>query len=140
MKTGRVEHQPDRNRLSQWTRGNGLVLIVAGVGLCGTAYAAAALPKNSVGTKQLKKNAVNGSKVKDNSLTGADINASTLAPCPMRPMPLAPTMRPMQITRATPERQSTWRPARLGLSAESLGELLRRKCDREREHQWQREL
>jgi hypothetical protein len=66
--------------------------------LGGGAYAAATLPKNSVGTKQLKKNAVTngklgknavtndklandavtGAKVKDGSLTGADINLATL--------------------------------------------------------------
>jgi hypothetical protein len=68
------------------------------VALGGGAYAAATLPKNSVGTPQLKnnavtakkvkngavtktkigKNAVDGSKVKDASLTGADINLATL--------------------------------------------------------------
>jgi hypothetical protein len=57
--------------------------------LGGGAYAATALPANSVGSKQLKKNAVvtakiknnsvTGSKLLDNSVTGADINESTLA-------------------------------------------------------------
>jgi hypothetical protein len=56
--------------------------------LGGGAYAAVALPKNSVGSKQLKKNAitnakigknaVTGAKVKNGSLTGADIKLSTL--------------------------------------------------------------
>jgi hypothetical protein len=41
--------------------------------LGGGAYAAAKLPKNSVGTKQLKKNAVKGPKVKNRSLTKVDI-------------------------------------------------------------------
>jgi uncharacterized iron-regulated membrane protein len=62
------------------------------VALGGGAYAATALPANSVGSKQLKKNAVvaakiksnsiNGSKVLDNSLTGADINKSSLGQVP----------------------------------------------------------
>jgi len=70
--------------------------------LGGAAFAAAQLPKNSVGKKQLKNgavttaklkknavttakiknNAVNGSKVKDGSLTGADINLSSLGTVP----------------------------------------------------------
>jgi hypothetical protein len=50
--------------------------------LGGAAYAAGALPKNSVGTKQLKANAVTGAKVKDGSLGGADIKLSTLGQVP----------------------------------------------------------
>jgi hypothetical protein len=50
--------------------------------LGGVAWAATALPKNSVGTPQLKNGAVTGAKVKDGSLTGADINASTLGQVP----------------------------------------------------------
>jgi hypothetical protein len=41
--------------------------------LGGGAYAAAKLPKNSVGTKQLKRNAVKGPKVANRSLTAVDI-------------------------------------------------------------------
>jgi hypothetical protein len=62
------------------------------VALGGGAYAAGALPANSVGSKQLKRNtvvtakiknnAVNGSKVLDDSLTGTDINESSLAKVP----------------------------------------------------------
>jgi hypothetical protein len=62
------------------------------VALGGGAYAATALPTNSVGSKQLKKNAVvtskiknnsvSGVKLRDNSLAGADINESTLAKVP----------------------------------------------------------
>ena len=60
--------------------------------LGGGAYAAAKLPKNSVGTKQLRKNAVTaakirkgavtGAKVKDGTLTGKQIDASTLGEVP----------------------------------------------------------
>jgi hypothetical protein len=42
-----------------------LALVVA---LGGTSYAAVALPKNSVGNKQLKTSAVTSSKVKDRTL------------------------------------------------------------------------
>jgi uncharacterized iron-regulated membrane protein len=62
------------------------------VALGGGAYAATALPANSVGSKQLKKNAVAAakiksnavtrSKVRDNSLTGADINEASVAKVP----------------------------------------------------------
>jgi hypothetical protein len=62
------------------------------IALGGGAYAAATLPANSVGAKQIKKgaverakiksNAVDGSKALDNSLTGADIKESTLATVP----------------------------------------------------------
>src|SRR6266566_5608160 len=62
------------------------------VALGGGAYAATALPANSVGTRQLKKNAVvrakiknnavNGATVADDSLTGSDIKESSLAQVP----------------------------------------------------------
>ncbi len=46
--------------------------------LGGVSWAAATLPKNSVGPKQIKKNAVTGSKVKNSSLTGSDIKNRSL--------------------------------------------------------------
>jgi hypothetical protein len=62
------------------------------VALGGGAYAATALPANSVGSKQLKKNAVvtakiknnavSGSKVLNNSLAGPDVKESSLAKVP----------------------------------------------------------
>jgi hypothetical protein len=52
-----------------------LALVVA---LGGTSYAAVALPKNSVGTKQLKTNAVTSSKVKDSTLLSKDFKAGQL--------------------------------------------------------------
>lgn len=61
---------------------NTIALIALFVALGGTAYAATALPRNSVGTKQIKKNAVTSVKVKDNSLTGADILESSLGKVP----------------------------------------------------------
>jgi hypothetical protein len=70
------------------TFANVMATIAVFCALGGGAYAAVALPKNSVGSKQLKKNAVTnakigknavtGAKVKDGSLTGSDINLATL--------------------------------------------------------------
>ncbi len=48
------------------------------IALGGVSYAAAKLPKNSVGSTQIKKNAVTGSKVKNSSLTGSDIKNRSL--------------------------------------------------------------
>jgi hypothetical protein len=54
-------------------------LIALFIALGGTSYAAInALPKNSVGTKQLKKNAVTGAKIKNGAVTAAKINPSGL--------------------------------------------------------------
>jgi hypothetical protein len=50
------------------------------VALGGISWAAVALPRNSVGTKQLKKNAVTGRKIKGNAVTSAKVrNGSLLA-------------------------------------------------------------
>src|SRR4051794_14724088 len=71
-------------RFGRFLRRNSIALIALFFALSGTTFAAAnlALPKNSVGTKQLKKNAVTGAKVKNNSLTGADILESKLGKVP----------------------------------------------------------
>jgi hypothetical protein len=86
----------------RFLRGNTIALLALFLALGGTTYAATALPKNSVGTKQLKKNAVTapkiknsavtnakiganavtGAKVKDDSLTGADVLESSLGTVP----------------------------------------------------------
>jgi hypothetical protein len=60
--------------------------------LGGAAFAAAQLPKNSVGSKQLKKNAVTTAKIKNNAITtgkikngavsGAKVNVATLGTVP----------------------------------------------------------
>ena len=56
-----------------------VALIALFVALGGSGYAALALPKNSVGTKQLKANSVNSAKVKPGSLLLSDIKASQRA-------------------------------------------------------------
>ena len=59
-----------------------IALVVA---LGGVSYAAAVLPKNSVGNAQLKKGAVTGAKVKDGSLVAADFTAGQLPAGPQGP-------------------------------------------------------
>jgi hypothetical protein len=71
------------------TYGNVTATLALFIALGGGAYAATALPANSVGSKQLKnravvsskikKDAVRGSKVLADSLTGADVKESSLA-------------------------------------------------------------
>jgi hypothetical protein len=53
-----------------------VALIVA---LGGVSYAAAVLPKNSVGPEQLQKRAVSGSKLNSNAVTGAKVKNGSLA-------------------------------------------------------------
>jgi hypothetical protein len=74
------------------TYANVMATLALFVALSGGAYAAIALPANSVGVSQLKNsavvtakiknNAVTGAKLRDNSLAGADINESSLAKVP----------------------------------------------------------
>jgi hypothetical protein len=59
-----------------------MATIAAFLALGGVGYAAATLPANSVGAKQLRQGAVTGAKVKDGSLGGADIDASSLGTVP----------------------------------------------------------
>ena len=59
-----------------------LALVVA---LGGTSYAAVALPRNSVGNKQLKTSAVTSSKVKDRTLLSKDFKAGQLRAGPRGP-------------------------------------------------------
>jgi hypothetical protein len=58
------------------TYANTMATIAVFIALGGSAYAAAQLKKNSVGTKQLKKDAVTGAKVKDGSLSAVDIGGA----------------------------------------------------------------
>jgi hypothetical protein len=74
------------------TYGNVTATLALFIALGGGAYAAVALPANSVGPRQLKANAVTtpkiknsavtGTKVRRNTLTGADIRESTLGQVP----------------------------------------------------------
>ena len=63
---------------SQLTYANVMATIAVFAALGGGAYAAATLPKNSVGAAQLTKNAVTSPKVKDGSLLAKDFKAGQL--------------------------------------------------------------
>ncbi|HKE81806.1 MAG TPA: collagen-like protein [Solirubrobacteraceae bacterium] len=63
---------------SKLTYANVMVTIALFLALGGTGYAAATLPKNSVGTTQLRSGAVTSSKVKDGSLQATDFKANQL--------------------------------------------------------------
>jgi hypothetical protein len=67
----------------RFLRQNTIALIALFIALGGTTFAAAnALPRNSVGTKQLKNNAVTSPKIKNNQVTGADVRESSLGTVP----------------------------------------------------------
>jgi len=67
----------------RFLRHNTIALIALFFALAGTTFAAAnALPRNSVGTKQLKNNAVTSAKIKNNQVTGADVKESSLGKVP----------------------------------------------------------
>jgi len=70
--------------LARFARQNAIALLALFIALGGTsAFAASlALPKNSVGTKQLKNNAVISSKIKNDAVTGADVKESSLGKVP----------------------------------------------------------
>ena len=59
-------------------RHNLIAVLALFVALGGTSYAAIALPKNSVGTKQIRKSAVTTAKVKDGSLLRKDFKPGQL--------------------------------------------------------------
>ena len=69
--------------LLTFLRHNTIALIALFVAMGGTAYAAATLPPNSVGTKQLKRSAVTGAKVKNDTITGAKVLESSLGTVPL---------------------------------------------------------
>jgi hypothetical protein len=70
-------------RFGGFLRQNSIAMLALFFALAGTTFAAAnALPKNSVGTKQLKKNAVTSVKIKNNQVTGADVKESSLGKVP----------------------------------------------------------
>lgn len=69
--------------LGRFLRQNAIALLALFIALGGTTFAAAnALPRNSVGVKQLKKNAVTSVKIKNGNVTGADVNEATLGIVP----------------------------------------------------------
>jgi hypothetical protein len=71
--------------LVHYARGNLLACLALFVALGGTSYAAAKLPANSVGTKQLKGNAVTSAKIKNKSLQANDFASGQLPSGPAGP-------------------------------------------------------
>src|SRR4051812_32074139 len=59
------------------------------VALGGGAYAATAIPANSIGSQQLRKSAVVGSKIKSNAVTGSKVRASSLTGADIKESSLA---------------------------------------------------
>lgn len=67
-----------RKRLPLITYGNVVSTLALFIALGGVSYAAATLPRNSVGTAQLKNNAVTSAKVRDKSIAGRDLKSNTI--------------------------------------------------------------
>lgn len=65
-------------KIATYARQHHLALIALFIALGGTSYAAAKLPKNSVGSKQIRSNAVSGPKVKNGSLLTEDFKAGSI--------------------------------------------------------------
>jgi hypothetical protein len=66
-------------RVVCYVRQHHVALLALFIAIGGTSYAAAHLPRNSVGTRQLRRNSVVSSKVKDGSLQTADFGKGALA-------------------------------------------------------------
>ncbi|WP_292675493.1 hypothetical protein [Nocardioides sp.] len=67
-----------KSSLSAFVRHNAIALLALFIAIGGTSYAVTALPKNSVGTKQLKNNSVKSSKIADGQVSSADVKDSSL--------------------------------------------------------------
>jgi hypothetical protein len=67
-----------------------VALIALFVALGGTGYAVTALPKNSVGEKQIRKGAVTSPKVRDNAIRSRDIADGTIVGRDLRSATLGP--------------------------------------------------
>lgn len=66
------------SKLLSHVQGNAVAYLALFVALSGTAFAATALPRNSVGTAQLKKGAVTGKKIRPGSIAGKQVRKDTL--------------------------------------------------------------
>jgi hypothetical protein len=81
-------------RLRRPKHGTVIAYVALFAALGGTSYAAASLPRNSVGTTQLRNSAVTSAKVRNGSLTSSDFKAGTLltgpAGAPGAPGPQGP--------------------------------------------------
>jgi hypothetical protein len=72
-------------RIGSYVRRHHIGLLALFIALGGSAYAATALPRNSVGARQIKKNAVSSVKVRDRSLLARDFRQGQLPRGPEGP-------------------------------------------------------
>jgi hypothetical protein len=66
-------------KILAYARSNAIALLALFVALGGTSYAAIAIPKNSVGSRQLRNRAVTESKLGKRSVTAANLNGKSIA-------------------------------------------------------------
>ena len=91
-----------------------LALVVA---MSGTAYAAHALPKNSVGSKQIKDNKVASRDVRDGGIGAADLAAGSVGSAALQPGSVGTTqLAPGSVTGAQLAQGSVG-PAAVGVNA-----------------------
>jgi hypothetical protein len=67
------------SKILAFARSNAIALLALFVALGGTSYAAIAIPKNSVGTRQLRNRAVTTSKLGKGSVSPANLNGTSIA-------------------------------------------------------------
>jgi hypothetical protein len=67
------------SKILAFARSNAIALLALFVALGGTSYAAIAIPKNSVGTRQLRNRAVTKTKLGKGSVTPANLNGKSIA-------------------------------------------------------------
>ena len=72
-------------RLGRPRHGTVVAYLALFLALGGTAFAAASLPRHSVGTAQLRNGAVTGSKVRNGSLSASDFRSGSLPKGPAGP-------------------------------------------------------
>jgi hypothetical protein len=89
------------------TYGNVTATLALFLALGGGAYAAVALPANSVGSRQLKANAVTTSKIKNSAVTGAKVRRNTLTGSDIRESTLGQVPSALAANTATTATNAT---------------------------------
>jgi hypothetical protein len=78
------------NRLLPHLHRNAIAYVALTIALGGISYAATALPRDSVGAKQIRAGAVRSSDVKDGALRLRDFRAGEMPPGPQDPPGTSP--------------------------------------------------
>lgn len=73
------------SRVWNYLRRNHVALMALFVALGGTSYAAAGLPRNSVGEPQIKKDAVRASEIRKNAVSASEVQNGSLGPEELKP-------------------------------------------------------